>query len=67
MAHEERDRDVDAWQPRTTRSRGEREGARVRSFWRAQQTDRSMFSRVHLVLLKYLDLYSISQLIYLYH
>jgi len=32
MAHEERDEDVHAWQPRTTRSRGERERARRRGF-----------------------------------
>jgi len=32
MTHEERDEDGHAWQPRTTRSRGERERARGRGF-----------------------------------
>ncbi len=30
MAHEERGKDIHTWQPRMTRSRGERKGARVR-------------------------------------
>jgi len=66
MAHEERVKDVNAWWPRMSRGKGKREGGHVRGIL-AQYVDRPIFSRVHLVLLKYLDLYSTSQLIYLYH
>ncbi len=43
MAHEERDEDVHAWQPRTTRSRGERKGAHVRGIQMARTLDRSIW------------------------
>ncbi len=52
MAHEERDENVNAWQPGTTRSRGERERARGRGFrGHTRQMDRP--SGVYIVLLKY--------------
>ncbi len=43
MAHEERDEVVHVWQPRTTRSRGERKGARVRGIQMAQTLARSIW------------------------
>jgi len=49
--HEERDEDVDAWQPRTTRSMGERERAHREGLPRARCTDGSI--RIYIVLLKY--------------